>query len=533
MSRVVAYIRVSDPRAEEGYSLADQERDLRAWCERHGHELVELLSDPGVSGRIRNRPAVRRLRELLEARAFNLFAAVRVDRLGREARLIQELLGLVRDHHVPIRFVEHGGADTPSERLLVGVLGDVAEYNWSIIRDLTISARLEKARAGRVPAELRIYGYRLIHKWEVAADPALRGRDGELRIHEPEAEVIRLLFGWWAAGRDDQGRAVSLRQSAIRLNALGYRTGKGLPFNLHAVRTLLEQEAYVGRLWWNRHYRVTREDEDGRKRGRNVPRPESDWIAIPVPPIIEPEMWAAVRARRAANPSARTGRPTVDFSLVGVVYCGQCVREDGRPLRACAERGSRASTRPAYVQRRYGCSSRGQQRREACGIRVNAPPLERAVYAWALRVTQPGWLAKLARDHARKAGKQDPRLAERLEAVEGELVELDRREERMLEAVLGGFSAESVAVKLRELTTRRSVLRLQQQELTAALARVPDPGRAADTAEARAEAWHAALLRARDDPPALQLLYQDLLRVYLLPEGRWRVELAPSVLSER
>ncbi len=62
MGRVVLYARVSSKeQAEEGYSLQDQMRTLRAWAERNGYEVVEEAEDRGQSGASLQRPGLGRV----------------------------------------------------------------------------------------------------------------------------------------------------------------------------------------------------------------------------------------------------------------------------------------------------------------------------------------------------------------------------------------------------------------------------------------------------------------------------------------
>ena len=58
--RAALYIRVSTlDQAREGYSLAAQENQLRAYCASHGYEAVKLYADNGISAKdIRHRPGM-------------------------------------------------------------------------------------------------------------------------------------------------------------------------------------------------------------------------------------------------------------------------------------------------------------------------------------------------------------------------------------------------------------------------------------------------------------------------------------------
>lgn len=48
--RVVGYVRVStEKQFRDGLSLSIQEEKVRGYCQLHGHELLELIPDVGVS----------------------------------------------------------------------------------------------------------------------------------------------------------------------------------------------------------------------------------------------------------------------------------------------------------------------------------------------------------------------------------------------------------------------------------------------------------------------------------------------------
>src|ERR671923_2832950 len=51
LMQLVGYLRVStDRQAEEGLGLEVQEQAIRQWAQAHGHELVALTRDEGISG---------------------------------------------------------------------------------------------------------------------------------------------------------------------------------------------------------------------------------------------------------------------------------------------------------------------------------------------------------------------------------------------------------------------------------------------------------------------------------------------------
>lgn len=87
--RLVAYIRVStDEQAQQGHSLGQQPQRISAWAAAHGHEIVAVVRDEGVSASVPlfERPEGRRLLLLLAEGHATGVVAQRLDRLFRSAR---------------------------------------------------------------------------------------------------------------------------------------------------------------------------------------------------------------------------------------------------------------------------------------------------------------------------------------------------------------------------------------------------------------------------------------------------------------
>ena len=63
IEQVAIYCRVSTiEQAEEGYSIDEQERLLRDWCNRMNYSVYKVYSDRGISGKeVKNRPALKEL----------------------------------------------------------------------------------------------------------------------------------------------------------------------------------------------------------------------------------------------------------------------------------------------------------------------------------------------------------------------------------------------------------------------------------------------------------------------------------------
>ena len=57
--RAIGCIRVStEGQAQEGVSLGAQRAAIEHWCKAHGHDLVEIYEDAGLSGAKLERPGL-------------------------------------------------------------------------------------------------------------------------------------------------------------------------------------------------------------------------------------------------------------------------------------------------------------------------------------------------------------------------------------------------------------------------------------------------------------------------------------------
>jgi len=154
------------------------------------------------------------------------------------------------------------------------------------------------------------YGYRRV--------PRGPGGPAHLEIFEPEAAVARRIFAERAAG-------TTIRQICRQLNedAVPTPTGSRAVWGTSTVNRLLRNEAYIGRVYYNRTETVP--DRRPGRRSRQVPRPRADWIEIGCPAIITEDTFqaAATVSYDNAKWSPRRAEPGA-WLLRGLVRCGPC-----------------------------------------------------------------------------------------------------------------------------------------------------------------------------------------------------------------
>lgn len=145
MARVALYVRVST----SGQTVENQLRELTAWAQRAGHEIVETYTDDGISGTKGReaRPGLDKALKDATRRRYDMLAAWSVDRLGRSVQDLVAALQELRSANVDL-FLHQQALDTstPSGRAMFQMLGVFSEFERAIIVE-RVNSGLARAKA--------------------------------------------------------------------------------------------------------------------------------------------------------------------------------------------------------------------------------------------------------------------------------------------------------------------------------------------------------------------------------------------------
>jgi DNA invertase Pin-like site-specific DNA recombinase len=228
MARAVLYVRVSTTeQALEGVSLEAQEARLRAYCAMRDLEIVEVVTDAGVSAgkALHTRDGGARVVELVRAKAVEAVVAYKLDRLFRDCA---DCLTVTRDwdrRSIALHLVDLGGQtiDTSSAmgRFFLTVIAGAAELERGMVGERTAAAMAHKRAKHEYCGGEAPYGY-------------VRAADGVNLVPCPSEQVIL------SAARDlrDEGR--SLRAVGAELARRGLLPRGGGRWHAATVRRLLE-----------------------------------------------------------------------------------------------------------------------------------------------------------------------------------------------------------------------------------------------------------------------------------------------------
>ena len=482
--RAAVYARVSTTRQAQAQGIEQQLDRLRAAVTERGWELDDqhVYRDDGYSGARLGRPGLDRLRDHAALAGLDVVVVAAPDRLARnyvhQVLLIDELAG----HGCQLEFLDRPMSSDPHDQLLLQIRGAVAEYERTLIAERMRRGRQARLRAGTLlPWTTAPFGYRL--------DPDRPRLASAVRVDPGEAALVAQLFDWYL---EPQGTVYRL---ARRLTDLGVPAPRGGPrWNTASVRGILRNPSYAGRALSNRTQVAPAR---GRKSAMlpagpgvsHAPRPEEDWITVPVPAIVSEEAFAQVQAKLDANQQTAARNTRHQYLLRALISCGAC-------RLTCGVRQTQAG------YRYYQCRGRTDPLRAAQGQRCTAryiPAGQLDELVWAdlcALVTDPAQVAR-ALDRAKDGAWLPQELHARQTAIRQALGQLDRQQQRLLDAYLAEIIALAEFQRKRdELDRRRAALAAQQRQLDAAAAQRLELQAVADGIEAFCQAIRTGLATA-------------------------------------
>jgi len=442
------YARVSTARQEQEATIESQIAALTEYAAQKGYQVADEhhFIDQGVSGARLNRPALDRLRDLATEQVFEVVLCLSPDRLARSYVYQRLVLDELEAVGVRVLFTSQPDLpDSPQTELLLGIQGLFAEYERAVISERMRRGKLHRLRTGQLVSPHAPYGYR----YRPVSEP-----DGGCWVVVPhQAAVVRDIFMWYTNGW-------KIPQIVAHLNQEPIPAPQGDRWYDTTVRRILQQPAYQGTAYYNRHETLWDAIGQPRRRGRGrlqAPRyrlrPPEEWIAMAVPAIVEPELWQRAQEQLRVNKrfAPRNNRQH-RYPLRGLLVCGVC----GRTLIGRTARGKQS----------YACRHGGKHRPPDV-------PAHRCTIA-ADEIEPVVWqaLADLLRNPARLIAAWRARIgsdtgtSDEMNPLKRRQRTLERQWQRLLDAYQEGLLSRE------ELAQRKARLDNERERLTARLQEV-------------------------------------------------------------
>ena len=302
----ITYYRYSSHRQGE-QSIEGQRAEAERWAKANGYTIVKEYADRAMTGTNDDREQFQLMLRELERLRPAVLILWKVDRMGRNKEEIAFNKYRCKKNGVKVVYTAESIPDTPEGVILESVLEGMAEYyslqlSQNVRRGLRVSATKCQSTGGTRPL-----GYRT-------------GPDKKFEIDPEGAAIVRQVFERYVRG-ETQAEIVHA------LNAQGLRTLHGRPFTHNSLRTVLQNEKYIG-VYQYKDVRI----EGG------------------VPAIIDVETFQKAQRVRKRNRRINWKRWSVaEYLLTGKLFCGSC-----GDMMVGVSGTSKTGAKHHY----YGCSSR-------------------------------------------------------------------------------------------------------------------------------------------------------------------------------
>lgn len=323
--RVAFYARVSSEQQVQTGTIESQIMALQERIKADGHHLLkeDQFIDDGYSGSTLARPELERLRDTTANCLLDRLYVHSPDRLARKYAYQYLLLEEFNRLGIEVIFLNNQLGNNPESDLLLQVQGIISEYERTKIMERSRRGKLHAARQGSSSVLSNApYGYRYTPKQNGSV-----GYD----IYGEEAEVIRLLFSWVGYER------MSINAATHRLTERGFNTptGKNTRWNRGSVHRMLRNPAYKGKAAFGKTKCIPKKPPRLRPyKGQSLHSkqpcsiehtPKERWTFIPVPSIIDENLFEIVQEQLEENKRLKRERATgALYLLQGLVVCNLC-----------------------------------------------------------------------------------------------------------------------------------------------------------------------------------------------------------------
>lgn len=351
--KCVIYIRVSSERQVQGYSLEGQKRYLKEWAEFEGMTVSETYVEPGKSGKsISGREVFQQmLEDISTGRVDTDYVVVfKLSRFGRNAKDILNSLTYIKRYGVNLICKEDGlDSSTAMGRMMITILGAVAEMERENILVQTMLGREEKAKQGGWNGGFAPYGYELV--------------DGKLEIKEDEALIVQLVFDKFVNGGMGYSTIAGYlnRQGVPKLPSKNSHGRAFTDWSVHHIKRMLDNPVYTGRVAFGRtRLEKVEGTENDYRRVKSDEFIMSDGVVHE--PIISDELFEKAQVKR--KETTTTGNPSVGRGskhlLSGILRCPMCGSSMYAEIRQWTNKDGTKNQKRNYQCGHYAKSKFGQ-----------------------------------------------------------------------------------------------------------------------------------------------------------------------------
>ena len=313
------YIRVSSSgQAEEGRSgLPRQIENIHKVAEEKGYripwEMVYSDDDSGFEFKQRNGLSNLRNECKSTKRKADTLIIEDIDRLSRNSKWHQ---GFLLDEFENICGMNIIFFDPIEHEIVRAAKGFSASETMKKNLERMHEGTIKKAEDGRVTAKTPAFGYNFTLSDDNQTDVR---KFTQYEINEEKSFIVKYIFESVAY------KGMSLRSLATELDGKFPTPKNKAHWEQKQLALMIRNPVYKGEFVANR---VKCEkiwvDPPGKFREKRTKRPKEEWIIVPVPAIVNPELWEL--ANKMLNKNKKMGRRNAKepYLLTGLTKCATC-----------------------------------------------------------------------------------------------------------------------------------------------------------------------------------------------------------------
>lgn len=405
MSNAIIYTRVSTKnQAEEGYSLAGQEKDCKIFAEMNNYSVSKVFVEKGESAKTQDRTELQNLMKFCVANKKNIDAIIiwKIDRLTRDIKDFYRLQEFFTKLNIRVLFARENNGDSATDRLTRNLMGVLAQYEND--------QKAERVTNGMKTAFLQGH-------WMWKAPIGYLMKNGNVEPDPKTAHHIKKIFKLFSTGLYQQTQIIKIMAD------------DGLKINTNRLCRVLKNPIYSGYIY------------------------KKEWAEEPIRGIFEPLISEAefkkvqdiLNGKKPVITAYKRNNP--EFPLRQFITCPNC----NQPLTGSKSKGRKE--RYAY----YHC-----HHKDCCiNFRIRKEKLEKIFVDYLKFIKPERDLLNLF--EATVKDVYNEKLSIRLNSqkqVQNKLIELKNRKSKLIDFRLDGtISEEDYKFKTEQLAEE-----IQEQE---------------------------------------------------------------------
>jgi site-specific DNA recombinase len=233
-NKAVVYCRVSTKeQAEEGNSLATQERNCREYAKKYDYNIAQVFIEEGESAKTADRTELQKLLRFCSDKKENIKVVIiyKIDRLSRNTDDYSQLRILLKRYGVEIKSTSEYFENTPAGRFMENIIANVAQFDNDVRTERSVGGMRDAVREGR-------------YVWVAPVGYINQKVDGKSSIAQSDkAILVKKAFEMMA----ERKFTVHVIYKTLLANGLTSRSGKPLPKS--GFYSMLKNELYTGYIY--------------------------------------------------------------------------------------------------------------------------------------------------------------------------------------------------------------------------------------------------------------------------------------------